>query len=73
MAVRELGSIALVSFRLDQEGELGGRDESGAFLIVDAWVQQEGAWKVAARYSDAPALRRPLGAPATSETIPKKD
>jgi ketosteroid isomerase-like protein len=72
MAVRELGTVAVVSFRLAQEGDLGGKAESAEFFVADVWVRQDGAWKVAARYSAAPDRHRPLGAPATDVTIPKK-
>jgi ketosteroid isomerase-like protein len=72
MAVRELGTVAVVSFRLAQEGELGGKEESAECFVADVWMRQDGAWKVAARYAAAPDRHRPLGMPATDLTIPKK-
>lgn len=72
MAVRELGTVAVVSFRLAQEGELGEKAESAEFFVADVWVRQDGAWKVAARYAASPDRHRPLGAPAADVTIPKK-
>jgi hypothetical protein len=72
MAVRELGATALVSFRLAQEAERAGKDESGEFFVTDVWVQKDGSWKVAARYTDAPGGRRPIGMPVPGASIPKK-
>src|SRR5262249_53311661 len=59
MAVRELGDAALVSFLYRQEAELEGRDRSGDFFVVDAWVRTDGVWKVKARYA-GPVEGRPL-------------
>ncbi|SRR5258706_1544266 len=72
MAVRELGTVAVVSFRLAQQGELGGKEESAEFFVADVWVRADGAWKVAARYAAAPDRHRPLGAPPADVTVPKK-
>jgi hypothetical protein len=72
MAVRELGTVAVVSFRLAQEGELGGKEESAECFVADVWVRQDGAWKVAARYAAAADWHRPLGTPPADVTIPKK-
>jgi ketosteroid isomerase-like protein len=66
MAARDLGPVAVVSFRLAQQAVAGGKDESAEFFIVDVWVQQDGAWKVAARHADAPEHHRPLGSPAVT-------
>jgi ketosteroid isomerase-like protein len=59
MAVRELGDAALVSFLYSQEADVEGRDRSGDFFVIDAWVQKDGVWKVKARYA-GPVEGRPL-------------
>ena len=64
--------VAVVSFRLAQDGELAGKEESAEFFVADVWVRADGAWKVAARYAAAPDRHRPLGAPPADVTIPKK-
>ena len=51
MAVRDLRDVALVSFRYSQEADVDGRDQSGDFFVVDAWVRKDGAWRVKARYA----------------------
>jgi len=71
IAARDLGSVVVVSFRLDPATSAhGGRPA----FIVDTWVQVEGNWKVAARYV-APADERTLGLPgeaAASTDSPSK-
>jgi hypothetical protein len=71
-AARDLGSVTVVSFRLDQSAEVSGRDESGEFFVIDVWARENGAWKVVARYVDAPNGRRAVGTPNERTEIPKK-
>ena len=71
MAARDIGCAVVVSFRLDP-----GADASGArpALVVDTWVQAQGAWKAVARYVGA-ADELPLGIPGETMapgSLPKK-
>ncbi len=72
MAARELGPVVVVSFRLTQAGAAGGADASGEFFVTDVWSQEQGTWRLQARYVDTPGGRRPLGAPGAHVTIEKK-
>jgi uncharacterized protein DUF4440 len=72
MAVRDMGTAAVVSFRLEQVADAAGKHEWAAFFVTDVWVQADGAWKVEARYVDAPAGHRVVGTPTSRPNIPKK-
>jgi hypothetical protein len=58
MAVRDLGDVALVSLLYTQDADVEGRDRSGDFFVVDAWLRRNGVWKVKARYA-GPVEGRP--------------
>ena len=71
MAARDMGCTVVVSFRLDPAtGAHGARP----VLVVDTWVQAQGAWKATARYVGA-ADDHPLGLPGETTVpgaLPKK-
>jgi hypothetical protein len=52
MAVRDFGSVAVVSFLLDRRGEANGKPVTPTVYVVDVWQQQTG--KLAVRYVSAP-------------------
>jgi hypothetical protein len=52
MAVRDFGSVAIVSFLLDRRGEMNGKAVTPTVFVVDVWQQQTG--KLAVRYISAP-------------------
>ena len=52
MAVRDFGSVAVVSFLLDRRGEANGKPVTPTVYVVDVWQQQTG--KLAVRYISAP-------------------
>jgi hypothetical protein len=52
MAVRDFGSVAVVSFLLDRRGESNGKPVTPTVFVVDIWQQQTG--KLAVRYISAP-------------------
>ena len=52
MAVRDFGSVAVVSFLLDRRGEVGGKPVKPTVYVVDVWQQPAG--KLAVRYISAP-------------------
>ena len=51
--------IAVMSSIAEQEAELDGHDRSGAFWLTDLWRREEdGAWRVFARFSGYPESGR---------------
>lgn len=55
--------LAAVSSVNTQKADVGGRDRSGEFFIVDVWSYRDGRWMVGARYSGrteatVPTLRK---------------
>jgi len=56
MAVRLVGSTAIVSFLADEETSSHFFDQSSSHFIVDTWLQDGSAWKLVARYQ-SPASR----------------
>ncbi len=52
MAVRDFGSVAIVSFLLDRHGDANGKPVSPTVFVVDVWQQQTG--KLMVRYQSGP-------------------
>jgi hypothetical protein len=52
IAVRDFGTVAVVSFLLDRRGQSGGRPVTPTVYVVDVWQQQTG--KLAVRYVSTP-------------------
>jgi hypothetical protein len=50
-AARGRCELAAVSSINTQKADVGGRDRSGEFFIVDIWSYRHGKWMVSARYS----------------------
>jgi hypothetical protein len=51
-AARKLtDELAVVSLLLTQRATFDGRDRSGDFYVVDIWQQDDGRWRIIARYS----------------------
>lgn len=59
--VREIADgIAVMSSIAEQEAELDGHDRSGAFWLTDLWRREDdGTWRVFARFSSYPEPDRP--------------
>lgn len=57
--VRPFGDAVLVSARLRWEAQLGERDLSGDYAIVDVFTRDEGRWRASWRIS----VRLPTGHP----------
>ena len=53
--VRELGpGLAVMSSIAEFRAEIDGVARNGPLFIVDVWRQDEGQWRVCARYSSSP-------------------
>lgn len=50
LSARDFGQVVLFKCVLDQKAELKGKDESGNYFIVDAWVKNGDSWKLSDRY-----------------------
>jgi ketosteroid isomerase-like protein len=54
LTVRVLGDLALASFIGDLAARVRGVERRGKFFLTDVWRQQNGRWRVIARYSSRP-------------------
>ena len=54
LTVRVLGDVAIASFVADLVARARGAERRGKYFLTDVWRYQDGAWRVAARYSSRP-------------------
>jgi hypothetical protein len=54
LATRRFDDVVVVDFTFRAIAALGTVERSGDFANTDVWVKQDGAWKLAARYSSRP-------------------
>ena len=54
LATRRFDDVVVVDFTFRATATLGSKDRSGEFANTDVWLKQDGAWKLAARYSSRP-------------------
>jgi hypothetical protein len=54
LAARVLGSAAVVRFQPLRKAELGTRDRSGEFAVVDIWLKDGSEWRLSSRYQSRP-------------------
>ena len=69
MAVHDLGSVAIVSFR-ETDANARPADRAHARFIVDCWKRDGDAWKLAVRYQTDAAGRAPRS--GTGKTLDKR-
>jgi hypothetical protein len=43
--------VAVVAQRVEMTAVVGGADRNGIFILVDIWIDDEGAWRVWRRHS----------------------
>jgi hypothetical protein len=54
-----LGKTALTSFRMETSTGVGGKDMSGAYVVIDVWSGGPGRWRLVRRF-----VSRPVSVPA---------
>jgi ketosteroid isomerase-like protein len=54
LTVRVRGDLALASFIGDLAARVRGVERRGKYFLTDVWRQQNGGWRVIARYSSRP-------------------
>jgi hypothetical protein len=54
LAARVFGSTAVVRFQPYREAELGSKDRTGEFAVVDVWLKEGDGWRLASRYQGRP-------------------
>jgi hypothetical protein len=54
LAARPFGSVAVVRFQPLRKAELGSRDRTGEFAVVDVWQKDGDTWRLSIRYQGRP-------------------
>jgi len=50
MAAHDFGEVVLVKFEVNQKADVKGKEESGEYFVVDAWLKTGDSWKLSDRY-----------------------
>ena len=63
MAAHDFGEVVLVKFEVNQKADMKGKDASGQYFVVDAWLKTGDSWKLSDRYISKVAATPPAKVP----------